>query len=311
MRIAIFGTGAVGGYFGGRLAEAGEDVTFIARGAHLQALRAQGLRVDSINGDFVVNPVQTTDNPAEVGEVDVIIVGVKAWQVSEAAETMRPMVGPNTLVVPLQNGVEAPAELAAVLGDLHVLGGVCRIFSAIAGPGHIRHTSATPVVMIGEMDNRSSKRAELLHEAFVQAKVDASISLDIQAEIWRKFVFIASFSGIGAVTRVPVGAWRGISETRQMYGQALQEVIAVAQTRGIEIPEEEIGSRMAALDKSSPDTISSLQRDIMDGRPSELEHQNGAVVRLGKEEDVPTPLHAFIYHSLLPMELKARSEAQL
>jgi 2-dehydropantoate 2-reductase len=312
MRIAVFGTGAVGGYFGGRLAIAGEDVIFIARGDHLQAMQKNGLRVDSIGGDFVVHPIQTTDNPTEVGEVDAVIVGVKAWQVSEAAEAMRPMVGPNTFVLPLQNGVEAPAELAAVLGAEHVLGGICRIFSSIAGPGHIRHAGAEPFVGIGATDNRLSESAERLCKTFVDAQINATIYSDIQVEIWKKFVFIASFSGIGAVTRVSAGVWRRVSEARQMYAKAVREVLAVARARKINVPDEdeEVARRMAALDNMKSDTTASMQRDHMEGRPSELEYQNGAVVRLGKEVGVETPLHKFIYHSLLPGEMNARERRQ-
>ena len=169
MRIAIFGAGAVGGYFGARLAQAGEDVIFIARGEHLRAMRRDGLYVESILGDFRVTPVKATDDPASVGPVDVVLVGVKAWQVPEAAESMRPMVGPETFVVPLQNGVEAPDQLAAVLGKEHVLGGLCRIICARVAPGRIRHAGMEPYVAFGELDNRPSPRAERLRAAFERA----------------------------------------------------------------------------------------------------------------------------------------------
>lgn len=169
MRIAIFGTGGVGGYFGGRLAQAGQDVVFIARGKHLEAMRTHGLRVDSINGDFTVRPVDAADDPATVGIVDVILVGVKAWQVPEAAEAMRPMVGPETFVVPLQNGVEAPSQLAAALGHEHVLGGLCGFIAFIVEPGHIRHAGADPFIRFGELDNRPSDRVERLRQAFDRA----------------------------------------------------------------------------------------------------------------------------------------------
>ena len=311
MRIAIFGVGGVGGYFGGRLAQTGEDVTLIARGVHLQALRTTGLRVDSINGDFEVHRVQATDNPAAVGQVDAVILAVKAWQVSDAAEAIRPMVGPDTCVVPLQNGVEAPGELAAALGAQHVLAGVCRIFSFIAAPGHVRHTDTDPSVRIGEMDNRPDERADRLCEAFVRAGVNAAVPSDIQAELWLKFVFITAFSGIGAITRSPVGVWRSIPETRRMYAQALDEVLHVARARHISIPETAIAGAMDTLDNHQPGATSSLQRDIMDERPSELHYQNGAVVRLGREAGVEAPLHATIYHSLLPMERKARGETTI
>jgi 2-dehydropantoate 2-reductase len=311
MRIAVFGTGAVGGYFGGRLAQAGEEVIFIARGEHLQALRSHGLQVDSVKGDFVVQPVQATDDPAQVGVVDVALVGVKAWQVPEAAQAMRPMVGPDTFVVPLQNGVEAPTQLATVLGAQHVLGGLCKIISFILGPGHIRHAGIEPYVAFGELDNQASERAEGLRQAFARAAgVTVEIPPDIQVAMWDKFLFIASFSGVGAVTRAPAGVLRSVPETRQLLEQAMREIFAVARAREIALPGDLVEQTMAVVDGLPPDGTASMQRDIMEGRPSELASQNGAVVRLGQEAGIATPLHHFIYHSLLPLELRARGQVQ-
>ena len=310
MRIVVFGTGAVGGYFGGRLAQAGEDVVFIARGEHLRAMLTHGLRVDSIKGDFVVKPVQATDDPAKAGIADVVLVGLKAWQVQEAAEAMRPMVRPGTFVLPLQNGLEAPAQLAAVLGDQHVLGGLCGLYCYVAGPGHIRHAGTEPFVKFGEMDNRPSQRVEQLRETFIRAGVNAEIPPDIQVALWMKFLFIAVWSGLGAVTGAPVGIWRSLPETRQMAEQGLREIVAVARARDITLPKDAMGTTMAMFDGLSPQSTSSMQRDVMEGRPSELEAQIGAVVRFGQEADVATPLHTFIYHSLLPMELRARGQLQ-
>jgi 2-dehydropantoate 2-reductase len=310
MRIAVFGVGGVGGYFGGRLAQAGEDVVFIARGAHLQALQAQGLRVESVLGDFVVQPVQATDDPTQVGVVDAVLVGVKAWQVSEVAEAMRPLVGPVTCVVPLQNGVEAPEQLAAVLGASHVVGGLCGLGSFIVAPGHIRHAVGEPFVQFGELDNRPSVRLDALRQAFVRAGVTVEIPADILCALWMKFLFITPCSGIGALTRAPVGVWRSVPETRQMSAQALQEVVAVAQARGIALPAEALRTTIALFDGLPPEATVSMQRDIMAGRPSELDAQIGAVVRLGQVAGVATPLHAFIYGSLLPLESRARGQLQ-
>lgn len=310
MRIAVFGTGAVGGYFGGRLAQAGEDVVFIARGEHLRVLLMQGLQVDSIKGDFVVKPVHVTDNPAEVGKVDVVLVGVKAWQVLEAAQAMHPLVGPETFVVPLQNGVEAPSQLAAVLGSQHVLGGLAKIISFTAGPGHIRHPGAEPYVAFGELDNRVSERGERLRQAFVRAGVRVEIPPDIQAALWDKFLFVVSWGGVGAVTRAPIGVMRSVPETRQILEQAMREIFNVARARGITLPQDIIGKTMAFVDSLPPIGTTSLQRDIIEGKPSELAAWNGAVVRLGREVRVITPLHSFIYHSLLPLELRARGQLQ-
>jgi 2-dehydropantoate 2-reductase len=310
MRIAVFGAGAVGGYFGGRLAQAGENVIFIARGEHLRTMAMQGLRVDSIKGDFVVKPVHVTDDPAEAGKVDVVLVGVKAWQVPEAAEAMRPLVGPETFVLPLQNGLEAPAQLAAVLGDQHVLGGLCGLSTFIVGPGHIRHAGAEPFVRFGELDNRPSDRVKLLQSVFKRAGVIAEIPQNIQVALWMKFLFITGWSGVGAVTRTPLGVWRSLPETRQMAESALQEIVRVAQARGIALPENPVPTTMKMYDSFPPEITSSMQRDIMEGRPSEFEAQIGAAVRLGQEVGVATPLHTFIYNSLLPLELRARGQVQ-
>jgi 2-dehydropantoate 2-reductase len=308
MRIAVFGAGAVGGYFGGRLAESGQDVIFIARGAHLRAMQSEGLRVESINGDFTVYPVETFDDPARVGEVEVVVLGVKAWQVPEAALAMRPLIGQDTFVVPLQNGVDAPSQIAAVLGKGAVLGGLCRIASHVAGSGYIRHTGIEPAIAFGELDNRPSDRAVRLKTAFEKAGVQADIPVDIQAAIWEKFIFIASISGLGAVTGAPIGVTRRLPETRQMLKQVIQEILAVSKVRQIQLDEGVTDKVLAIIDRLPEETMASMQRDILEGRPSELGSQNGAVVRLGLEGGIPTPANTFIYSSLLPKELRARGE---
>jgi 2-dehydropantoate 2-reductase len=310
MRIAVFGTGGVGGYFGGRLAQVGEDVTFIARGEHLQAIREHGLRVDSIKGDFLIQPARASDNPAQVGVVDVVLLGVKAWQVPEAAQAMRSLIGPETFVVPLQNGVEAPSQLAEVLGDQHVLGGLARIISVKVGPGHIRHAGAEPYVAFGELDGQPSERAERLRQTFEGAGVAAEVPPDMRVALWDKFLFVVSWGGVGAVTRAPIGVLRSVPEARQMLGQAMREILAVAQARKIALPDDAIHKTIAFVDTLPPSGTTSLQRDIVEGKPSELDSWNGAVVRLGKEVEVATPLNAFIYHSLLPLELQARGQLQ-
>jgi 2-dehydropantoate 2-reductase len=310
MRIAVFGTGGVGGYFGGRLAQAGEEVIFIARGEHLRAMQANGLRVDSIKGDFVIQPVQATDDTSRVGKVDIILVAVKAWQVMEAAPVMKPMLGEETGVIWLGNGVDAPAQLAAELGAEHVLGGLTQISAVIAAPGHIRHVGIEPLIAFGEMDGRPSQRVDALRQAFERAGVKVVTPADIQAAMWEKFVFIASISGVGAVTRAPAGVLRSVPETRQMLQRAIAEVTQVARARKINLPEDIIAKTLAFIDGMAPGVLASMQRSIMEGRPSELGAQNGAVVRMGLEVGMPTPVHEFIYASLLPQELKARGEIQ-
>jgi 2-dehydropantoate 2-reductase len=309
MRIAIFGTGGVGGYFGGRLAQAGEDVVFIARGDHLQAMSKHGLRVDSINGDFVLKSVQATDDPAEVGMVDMDLLGVKAWQAPEVAEAIRPMVGSETVVLPLQNGVEAPSQLAAVLGDEHVLGGLCGLITFIVEPGHIHHVGANPFIRFGELNNRPSERVERLNRAFDRASgLNAEILPDIQVALWEKFLFVTPWSGVGAVTRSPLGIIRDQPGTRQMLEQTMGEIYNVGRAHNIALPKDIIGKTMDFVDSLPPEGTASMQRDIINGRPSELEAQNGAVVRLGQQVGVETPINAFIYNSLLPMEMRARDQ---
>lgn len=311
MRIAVFGTGGVGGYYGGRLAEAGEDVVFIARGEHLDAMRSNGLKVESTKGDFIIENVEATDNPSEVGVVDVVMTCVKCWQVNEAAEAIKPMIGPDTYILPMENGVEAPGELAEVYGWEHVLGGVCGIVSFKAGPGHIRHVAYEPFVNFGEWDNRPSERVERLRKAFAGAKgliVDAPP--DIQAAMWRKYILIASWSGVGGITRAPIGVIRSQPGTRRILESSMEEIHRVAKAMNIALPDDIVEITMGILDTVEYGGTASMQRDVMDGRFSELEAQVGALVRMGAETGVDTPVNTMIYHSLRPMELKARGELE-
>jgi 2-dehydropantoate 2-reductase len=311
MKVGVFGSGGVGAYFGGRLAQAGEEVAFIARGDHLQAIQSRGLRVTSVAGDFLVRPTRADADPAEIGRVDVVLVGVKAWQVPDAAKAMRPMVGPETFVVPLQNGVDAPDELAAVLGRERVLGGLCRIIAFIEQPGHIKHSGAEPYIAFGELNGTESERVEQLRAAFARATgVSVEVPADIRVAMWNKFLFIAALSGVCAVTRAPIGVVRSLTETRRMLKQALEEIAAVARELGIGLPATAVEETLAFVDGLPPEGTTSMQRDIMGGRPSELASQSGAVVRLAREAGVPVPVHAFIYQSLLPMELEARGETR-
>lgn len=306
MRIAIFGTGGVGGYFGGRLAQSGEDVTFIARGEHLRAIQKKGLKVDSLNGGFVINPAKATDDVNEVGEADLVIVGVKAWQVPEAAGAMKPMVGPKTTVLPLQNGVDAVGQLIAELGPDRVIGGLCKIVSFVVGPGHIRHAGFAPSVVIGESDNRRSDRVVAIVNVFNDAGIETTIAADIEAALWMKFLFIASFSGVGAIANAPAGVLRTDPESRAQMVHAMEEIFALAQARGITLPQDAIETVMAGVNALPEDATSSMQRDIAAGKPSELESQNGAVVRMARESGVDVPTHELIYAKLKPLEERAR-----
>lgn len=304
MRIAIFGAGGVGGNFGGLLAVAGEDVVFIARGAHLQAMRENGLRLDTDEGTRVVRPVKATDRPADVGQVDAVLVTVKAWQVTEAARAMGPMVGSHTVVAPLVNGVEGASELSSVLGDGCVVGGWCGTISYLVGPGHVRAGGGS--ITVGELDNRRSERLARLVEVLNRAGIQADTPPDIHGSTWGKFATIVAWSGVGALTRTPTGVWRKIPESRRLYEEAVLETDAVARAMDIRIPRDQLDRVLTLPDHVPDDSLASMQRDIMDGRPSELEYQNGAVVRYGQKTGVATPVNRFMYHSLLPQEKLAR-----
>ena len=310
MRIAVFGTGAVGAYFGGRLAQAGESVVFIARGRTLEALKQNGLKVDSIAGDFTVSPAEATDKPAEAGPADFVLLGVKAWQVPETAPALEPMLRHDSLVLPLQNGVEAADQLAAALGPERVLGGLCRIMSYVVAPGRIRHAGVAPSVGFGELDRRKSERVERLRAAFARCQgLEARIHDDVQVALWEKFLFIAPLSGVGAVTRMPAGVLRVVPESREMLESAMREVFDLARARGIGLRKDAVARTMSYVDSLPADGTASMQRDILEGRPSELDYQTGAVVRLAREARVPAPVNEFIYRALLPGERRARGAA--
>ena len=310
MRIGVFGTGGVGGYFGGRLAQAGLPVVFIARGAHLDAIRREGLRVLSPAGDFVVRSAEATDNPAGAGQVDVVLVGVKAWQVSEAARALLPMLGPESFAVPLQNGVEAADHLAAVVGEERVVPGLCRILSQIASPGTIRHSGFAPSVEFGERENRTSARTGRLLAAFKETSgVTASIPEDIEAAVWEKFLFIASFGGVGALAGAPAGVVRERPETRDMLQRAMREVFDLARARRIRLRPDAVERAMRIVDGLPPEGVSSMQRDLSEGRHSEADDLTGAVVRLARAAGVPAPTHELIDRTLRPLVERARKPA--
>ena len=298
MRILIFGTGGVGGYFGGRLARSGEDVVFVARGEHLRAIKASGLKVTSTDGDFVIYPAKARDDVGEVGEVDLVILGVKAWQVPEAARAIKPLVGANTTVLPLQNGVDAVSQLVNELGSESVIGGLCRIVSYVVEPGHIRHAGFEPSIIIGELDNRHTDRIARIEQVFKRAGFNISIAKDIQVALWTKFLFIASFSGVGAMANAPAGVLRSDPTWRNYILKAMEEIYALAHARGIKLPSDSIQKVMSAVDGLPEDATSSMQRDIAAGKPSELEAQNGAVVRMARESGVEVPTHTRIYEML-------------
>ena len=301
------GVGGVGGYFGGILAHSGVPVTFVARGAALEALRARGLRVDSIGGDFVISDCRATDDPHSVDEVDIVILGVKAWQVEEAAAAAEPMLGSEGAVLPLQNGVEAPGQVAATVGEAHTLSGLCRIISYVAEPGHIRHVGGAPFIAFNELGGARSGRVDALEKAFEGAGVEVAVPKDPEAALWNKFLVITSFAGVGAVTRSSIDVILDLPETRGLLEDSMSEIAELARARGVELEPDAVASGMSLLEKFEPGSTSSMQRDIQAGTPSELEHLTGAVVRLAREARVEAPVNEFLYAALLPLERAART----
>jgi 2-dehydropantoate 2-reductase len=306
MRIAVIGVGGVGGYFGARLAQAGEEVTFIARGDTLRALHEHGLRVESADGDMLIQPAQATDDPTTLGPVDLALLAVKGWQAPEAIESMRPLMGPDTLALPLLNGVEAPDQLAAIYGQERVAGGLCGLFGWIVAPGHIRNGMPQPFISFGMLDITPNERLAQLRDAYKRVGVRASIADDIRAALWEKLLFVGPFGGVGAVTRAPAGVFRSQPETRALLEGAMSEIIEVARAQGSVLAEDAMARAFSIVDGSPEEATASMQRDILAGRPSELESQIGAVVRRARESDVAAPIHAMLYASLLPQERRAR-----
>ncbi|NWF63999.1 MAG: ketopantoate reductase family protein [Chloroflexi bacterium] len=308
MKLAIFGTGGVGGYFGGRLAKNGEDITFIARGEHLAALRHSGLRVESIDGDFTVHPVNATDSPQSVGVVDLVILATKAWQLDEAITQMKPLLGNGTVILPLLNGMEHMDLLIHTFGTPHVIGGLCRISAFIGAPGVIRHVGMKPYIAYGEWDNSPSERIQIIHNLFSSIDgIAAENPANIQTAMWEKFIFITGTSGVGAYTGKPIGEYRANPETRAMLFNAFSETAAVARAMGAPIEESFVSETMQQIDNAPGSVMASMQKDMMAGKPSELNAQTGAVIRMGKAASVPTPTHEKLFAALLPLEQKARS----
>ena len=296
----MMGSGAVGGYFGGRMAAAGCDVTFIARGRHLEAIREHGLRVESAAlGGSRVYPAIATDDPGEVGAVDYVIVGVKLWDTASAADAMRPMVGSGTTILSLQNGVET-SDLEQVVGSQCLLGAVAFIGSAIEAPGVIRHVGTMQRVVIGEHGGGSSARVERLVEALQLGGIDAQASNDIDRTIWEKFVFLVGLSAATTLMCAPLGRVRDDPEAREVLLGTMRETAAVARARGIVLTPGYARSQLEFVDGLPAEMTSSMHNDLVQGNPLELHWLSGAVVRFGRELGVATPVNRYVYDMLRP-----------
>lgn len=305
MRIAVVGVGAVGGYFGARLVEAGENVLFLARGETLKTLESRGLRIESPKGDAELHPIQVTGQAA--APVDAVLLAVKATQVRGIAHSLAPFVGPETILVTLQNGVEAPGELAEVFGTSAIVPGVARIISYQLAPAHIRHLGGEPSITLGELAGGISERALRLRDVLRNAKVSCEVAPDARAALWEKFVFVVAWGGVGAVTRAPIGVLRTLPETREMLQRAATEIYSVGRAHQIPLAENLVEKTMMFYDLVPPASTTSLQRDIAKGRASELSYWTGSVLRLATEAGVDAPINRFLYYSLLPQEQAARS----
>jgi 2-dehydropantoate 2-reductase len=306
MKIAIMGAGAVGAYYGALLVRAGYDVTFIARGKHLEAMQENGLRVKSYFGDFHLPAVQATDDPAGVGPVDLILFTVKTYDAISAAEAMRPMVGPQTSVVTMQN-MDMSEQVGAVIGLEHILGSVTYVFSAVSEPGVISQTSNFHRIIFGEFSNEHTPRVEAIRAVLERSGATIILSDDIQKELWSKLLVISPLGGVSSVVRVPAGDYRGVPETRNMLINAMKELESLARARGVNLDKDVVAQKMQFVDNLEPGAITSMQRDVLAGRRSEMEELVGMVCRMAEESGVSVPTYEFMYAALKPVEMKVRS----
>lgn len=299
------GTGGIGGYFGGLLAKNGQDVTFIARGPHLQAIREKGLLVKSVFGDFDVSPAQATDKPSEVGIADLIIVATKTYHTDDAAQAIKPMIGPDTVIMSLQNGVDSAIRIGPVVGMDHMIGGATWLSAAIEAPGVIGQYSQFRRIAFGEFNGQKTTRVEKIYDALNKTGATIDLVDDINKILWTKYVFIASAAAIGCLTRATFGEYRQIPKTRAVLTEAINEVKSVAQANGILLDADITDKTLAFIDGSAPGIKTSMHRDIEAGKVSELESMIGFIVQLGKKLNVQTPVMSFAYAMLKPGQLKA------
>ncbi len=293
------GTGAIGGYVGARLAAAGAEVTFIARGAHLAAIRTAGLRVSSPLGDVHVTPASATEDPAAVGPVDIVLLGIKLYDVEVAAEAIAPMVGDRTAVICVQNGVDATAIVARLYGEARVVGGTVMINAEIVSPGVIKH-NAMKLVTLGELDGRKSARLERFVALANTAGIETRLSHDIRLEIWRKFLLMAPMAAISAMTRLPLARIREHEETWRLAEQGMREVVAVANSVGVGLTDADVERTLAFVRGMVPTWKASLTVDLEQGRRLEIEWLSGAVCRLGEAAKIEVPFHRVALGVLKP-----------
>ena len=303
MKIAVMGSGGIGGYFGGRIAEKGNaDVTFIARGAHMQAMQEKGLTLKSELGDVVISPVKVTDNPGEIGPVDVVMFAVKLYDVESALEAIRPIVGSNTAVISFQNGIGTEDKIAEILGFGHAVGGIAYAPIAIESPGVIRHEGKMASIAFGELDGTKSPRLTLFNEICLEAGVKPRFMTDIRAALWDKFVFLASFAGITATTRQTVGYLQRDPLAMDLFAAALKEAITVAGAEGIELSDETFDRTMKTVRGMASTAQSSMLTDLQAGKPLEIKWFSGELVRLAQKHGLSIPVHQAFAVAMTPFE---------
>jgi len=298
MKIAVIGSGGVGGYFGARLAAAGNDVTFVARGAHLQAMKTSGLKVLSALGDLHLSKVNCTDDTSTIGTVDIVMIAVKLWSTDEAVAAAKPLVGPDTAVVSFQNGIIAVDTILPVYGREHTMGGVANIAALIEEPGVIRHNGTMASLFFAELDGKRSARAEAFYKACVDAGIKTELVEDIQTRIWEKFVRLVTMSSMTALCRMPVGPIREDPDTRTLLQQVMTEVIAIATAKGAKLGDDIVARQMAIVDGYPPAMVASMCGDLRRGNRLELPWLAGTVAKLGKELGIATPANQFVYAAL-------------
>ncbi len=308
MRIVVMGTGGTGGYYGGLLSKQGHDVTFIARGEHLAAIQRSGLQIKSIYGDFAVSPAKATAEPSDVSAPDLILFCTKTYSTDQAVQQIKPIVGRETTVLSVQNGVDAPERIGQVIGMEHMIAGATWISSAIEAPGVIKHMSDFRRVAIGELNGSRTARVEAIYQAFKDTGITAELSDDILKVLWGKFVFISAASAFGSLTRLPMAAYRSVPETRELIIRLMQEVEEVGRSEGVRLDSDVVEKALAFMDQAGPKIKASMQLDVESGHRTEIESMIGVIGRKGRESGVPTPVADALYALLLPVDLAARGK---
>src|SRR5271165_1539401 len=300
MRIAVIGAGGIGAIYGASLAKAGSDVVFVARGAHVAAMRENGLRIEGDRGEIEIRPAQATDDIASIGVVDYVLFAVKLWDVESAGEQIRPIVGPDTAVIPLQNGVDAAERLAAILGPKPVMGGTAYVTGSIIAPGIVRQTGTHQRMTFGELSGGNSQRGLRLRDLCEAAGFEGVLSADVIVRIWEKFLLLAPGSGLCALTRLPLGKWRTDPDLLSLYETALRETAAVGHAEGVRFAPDSAEKALATMWSMPDHLMVSMGNDLLRGNRLELPWLAGKVVELGRHHEIPTPANSFMYTALKP-----------